>query len=337
MSRPARTSARRDERDGPGTGPLDLSVVVCTRDRAPELARTLDGLTRARIPEALRWELLVVDNGSTDATGDVLHGFGDRLPVRVAREPRPGLSIARNRALDEARGDALLWTDDDITVGADWIERYVEALAAHPECGFFGGAIRAAFRTGTPAWAAAAWPHVSRYWAVREPPDVGAPVTPDYVPYGANFAIRREIQRRYPYDPELGRRPGDLRSGEEWDVLRRALADGVRGRWVAAAVDHRIGAERATPEFVCAVARAIGRAGAETLAGAGPTWRGRPVRLWRVFAGLSVRYALARLAGDPAKWVPLALERARARGQLDGAGAGPGTPGAGDGTTETSR
>lgn len=300
---------------------LDLSVVICTRERAPELARTLEALAGARVPPGLRWELVLVDNGSGEAVADVAAGVRERLPVRVVREPRPGLSNARNRAVREARGDALLWTDDDVTVGADWLETYAGALAAHPECGFFGGPIRAEFRAGRPAWADAAWSAVSRYWAVREPPGPGVPVTPDYVPYGANFAIRRDVQRRYPYDPELGRRPGDPRSGEEWDVLQRAMADGVRGRWVGAAVDHRIGPERATRAYVRGLARAMGRNAARTLAtGDGPRWLGRPAWLWRDLVALGLRSAAARLRGDRASWVPLALERARVRGLLEGSG-----------------
>lgn len=319
-------SAAPQALDGPG--PVDLSAIICTRDRAGELTRTLDGLTRARVPAGLRWELVVVDNGSADGTSGVADGFRDRLPVRVIREPRPGLSIARNRAVEEARGAALLWTDDDVTVGPDWLEGHVEALAAHPGHGFFGGPIRAVFEGGTPAWAVAAWPEVERYYAAREPP-IGADVSPEYVPYGANFAIRRDVQRRYRYDPGLGRRPGDLRSGEEWDVIQRALADGVRGRWIGAAVDHRISPERATPGHVCAVARAIGRTGAGALdPGDGPRWRGRPLWLWREFAGLGFRLAAARIAGDPARWVPLALERARVGGLLEGLGGSSGSSGA---------
>lgn len=304
----------------------DLSVIICTRDRADGLAHTLEALARARVPRGLRWELVLVDNGSGGDTRDIAADIARWLPVRLVREARPGLSNARNRAVGEARGDALLWTDDDVTVGADWLERYAQALAAHPECGFFGGPIRAVFLAGTPAWATAAWPDVSRYWAVREPPAIGAEVTPDYVPYGANLAIRREVQRRYRYDPELGRRPGDPRSGEEWDVLQRALADGVRGRWVAAAVDHRIGPERATPAYVCGLARAMGRSAARALPPREGPRPGRSVRLWREFLELGFRSAVARLRRDPARWVPLALQRARVRGLLDAGGPPPRTP-----------
>lgn len=299
---------------------LDLSVVICTRDRAADLARTLEALAAVRVPAGLAWEVVVVDNGSTDDTPSAIRHLAGRLPIRRVEEPVPGLSVARNRGVDAARGGAILWTDDDVTVGPDWVETYVDALRRHPECGFFGGPIRPRFES-LPGWARAAWPHVSLYFAAREAVAEGA-VHPDYVPFGANFAIRSDVQARYPYDPALGRRPGDLRSGEEWDVLQRALADGVAGRWVPATVEHRIPAGRATIGHVCGVARAMGRVGAESLgADDGWRWRGRPLWLWRSFAWLSLRYGLARIAGGPARWVPLALERARVRGHLDGAGA----------------
>jgi GT2 family glycosyltransferase len=104
-----------------GSLPL-VTVAVCTRDRTHELARCLDSLCELRYPAL---DLLVVDNAPiADTTARLVR---ERYPnVRYVCEPRPGLDWARNRAIDEARGEIIAYTDDDVVVDAGW----VSALAA---------------------------------------------------------------------------------------------------------------------------------------------------------------------------------------------------------------
>ena len=104
----------------PGSPP-SVTVAVCTRDRPEDLARCLDALAALRYPAL---ELLVVDNAP--ATRDAHGVVAARPGVRYAVEPRPGLGWARNRALAEATGEILAFTDDDVVVEPGW----VEALAA---------------------------------------------------------------------------------------------------------------------------------------------------------------------------------------------------------------
>ena len=96
---------------------MQISVVLCTRNRAEQLRSTLESATRMRIPDGLAWEFVLVDNGSTDHTADVVADFEGRLPIRRVVETTPGLSNARNCGVAAARGDHNSWTDDDgITV-----------------------------------------------------------------------------------------------------------------------------------------------------------------------------------------------------------------------------
>jgi hypothetical protein len=83
---------------------MRISVVICTWNRADELRTTLDSLTQLVIPAGCVWELVVVDNGSTDETNTVIAEFEARLPVRSLFEPELGLSRARNRGAAAARG-----------------------------------------------------------------------------------------------------------------------------------------------------------------------------------------------------------------------------------------
>jgi O-antigen biosynthesis protein len=103
---------------------LTLTVAVCTRDRPQDLRLCLDALERLDYPYL---DLLVVDNAPTnDATERVVTERGGR--VRYVREPRPGLDWARNRAILEARGEILAYTDDDAIVDQHWATAIASAV-----------------------------------------------------------------------------------------------------------------------------------------------------------------------------------------------------------------
>jgi len=100
---------------------VDITVGICTWNRAPALRRTLDQLTRLELPSDLAWELVLVNNNCTDDTDEVARSFAASLPLRYFHEPRAGVTYARNRVVDEARGRVLLWTDDDVLVDPGWV------------------------------------------------------------------------------------------------------------------------------------------------------------------------------------------------------------------------
>jgi O-antigen biosynthesis protein len=112
------------------SGPLPLvTVAVCTRDRTAHLAGCLDSLLRLDYPAL---DLLVVDNAPSDpATARLVV---ERYPqVRYVCEPRPGLNWARNRAIAEARGEIIAYTDDDVVVDPGWARALAHVFAQHPE------------------------------------------------------------------------------------------------------------------------------------------------------------------------------------------------------------
>jgi glycosyltransferase involved in cell wall biosynthesis len=111
-------------------GPLPLvTVAVCTRDRAADLAQCLEALARLEYPH---YEVLVVDNAPSDDTTERL--VRDRYPhVRYVCEPRPGLDWARNRAILEARGEIVAYTDDDVVVDPGWVAAIAQVFAENPE------------------------------------------------------------------------------------------------------------------------------------------------------------------------------------------------------------
>src|SRR5947209_7995559 len=135
---------------------MKFTVAICTWNRASLLARTLEQLTRVEHP-AGAWEVLVVNNDSTDDTERVLDSFADGLPLRRAFEPRAGLSHARNTAVGVATGDYIVWTDDDVLVSAGWLDAYRRAVERWPEAAVFGGPVRPRFEGTPPPWMSASW------------------------------------------------------------------------------------------------------------------------------------------------------------------------------------
>jgi glucosyl-dolichyl phosphate glucuronosyltransferase len=240
---------------------LDITVAVCTRNRAAGLERLLGSLEQMRIPDSLGWELLVVDNCSTDETREVVESFRARLPIRLLREPRVGLSEARNCAVDGARGRYLCWTDDDVIVPADWLEVYWRAFRDHPEAAVFGGRIIAMAEAPQESWFVdriGQWP-LSSVAAFRDLGPNKIPFLPraDRVPWGANFGVRAAEQRSTRYDEAF------KTAGEETDVVARILRAGGSGWWLPESrVTHLIAPHRQKREYVALYFRRAGRVAA---------------------------------------------------------------------------
>ncbi len=110
-----------------------ISVLICTRNRAAQLGRTLESLTRMDGVGSIVWELIIADNASTDGTVAVAHSFVDRLPLRVVTATLPGLSYARNAALNAATAPFILFTDDDCLVGPEWLRTAMDLFARQPD------------------------------------------------------------------------------------------------------------------------------------------------------------------------------------------------------------
>lgn len=301
---------------------MRVSVVVCTRDRAPLLADCLEAMARLAVPEGLSWEVLVVDNGSTDGTPEVVSSAAERLPVRSVLEAEPGLARARNRAVDAAGGDYLLWTDDDVLPDPGWLRGYLSAFERHPRAAVFGGPVRPRLEGDTPAWLARTAHLVGGAFAARNLGPAERALTPAWrdLPFGANYAVRALEQREHPYHEALGRTPEGGLGNEETLVLEAILSSGAEGWWVPeAGVVHRIPPSRQTRAYLRRYFEGEGRFDAWRTASA----RGIPGTTER--AGLLVRavgaeaaFRLARAVRPPEAWVPSLIRAAEAWGRWRG-------------------
>jgi glycosyltransferase involved in cell wall biosynthesis len=116
-----------------------VTVVLCTRDRPAGLRRTLQALSLQRYPD---FEVLVVDNASaTDEAHGVAESFAGVMPSRYVREPRPGLSWARNRGIEAAHADVLAFIDDDEIPDPHWLAELAWGFKAAPDVGCVTGMI----------------------------------------------------------------------------------------------------------------------------------------------------------------------------------------------------
>src|SRR5687768_7427373 len=131
-------STRRTNGGGPMPQPK-LSVILPTFNRANALKRALAALRRQSVMPG-EYEVVVVDNNSTDGTAGVVALFEDRR-IRLIDEPRQGLSYARNAGLAAARAPIVAFTDDDVEVAPDWVETILTTLARYPHVDGLGGRV----------------------------------------------------------------------------------------------------------------------------------------------------------------------------------------------------
>jgi glucosyl-dolichyl phosphate glucuronosyltransferase len=214
---------------------MRITVGIATWNRGDSLARTLRSLERVLVPESVRWEVLVVDNNSTDHTAAVISRFAERLPLVGLFEPIQGKSSALNTLVAAASGDYVLWTDDDVLFDSNWIRAYCDGFARHPDVGIWGGSIAPMFLGRPPAWISRSMSEIGGVYGLCEPCEGAFTTTDSPLPFGANMAIRMDVQRRYLFDPTLGRNAGVMLAGEEAAMVRAALSDGVAGRWLPGA------------------------------------------------------------------------------------------------------
>lgn len=177
---------------------MDVSIAICTYNHRDSLRLTLDAVGRARLPDGLRCELLVIDNNSNDGTAELVKNYrpDNRLPVAYLFEPRQGQCHARNAALAASRGRFILFTDDDVRPPAGWVEGMCAPLLAGRAHAVAGG-VRIAPHLERP-WMG--WMH--RAWLAST--DNMNADDPEHM-VGANMAFSKEVLAKVPaFDEELG-------------------------------------------------------------------------------------------------------------------------------------
>jgi glycosyltransferase involved in cell wall biosynthesis len=299
---------------------MHVTIAICTRNRADSLHRTLDSITLLQIPKQTSWELIVVDNGSTDTTSDVIAHFAERLPMRHLFEPRRGASNARNTAVAASSGEYMLWTDDDVIVDREWLSAYMEAFQQRPEAAFFGGKILPQLEDPVPTWVTECWSIIANVFSRRDFGDLQVPLTldPRRLPFGANWAVRRVELQAHPYDPNLGV-GSQVGTGEETEVIESMLREGKQGYWVPGAkVVHWISSQRQTLPYVIEHFKTYGRSLAyrDHVCGV-PQFLGAPRWLWRRMVLRGCVYRYHRFTSSSPIWMEHLFGYATDKGALE--------------------
>lgn len=269
------------------------------------------------IPPGVEWEVLVINNHSTDDTEVIADRHKTRLPLRHLLETKRGKSNAANLAVLEAAGDLLVWTDDDVIVSRDWLAEYVAAAQTFSEASFFGGSVEPWFAVEPPNWIRRHQRTIQGAYAVREVECEPRLMAPGEFPVGANFAARTEILRRYPYSTELGWVNGVRVGGEDSDVIRRMTEDGYRGMWIGKAmVRHYIPAERLSAKYLRSLYEGNGRCSVR-LSGvpAGRRLFGVPRWVWKKYVTSELLYWLLMPTRNE-RWLRALMDSSLTRGVI---------------------
>ena len=224
-----------------------ISVIVCTYNRCQSLAKTLESLAASVLPESVVWEVLIIDNNSSDATREVAESFCQRDPAhfRCLCEPTSGKSHALNRGIREAKGDILAFTDDDLTVEPTWLQNLTANLC-NGEWAGAGGRILTEKSFSPPRWI----PRSGRYslapLAVFDPGIEAGPLNESL--FGANMAYHRRVFEKYggfrtDLGPGVGN--GNLQKSEDNEFGHRVRAAGEQLRYEPSAlVYHSVSPDR---------------------------------------------------------------------------------------------
>ncbi len=246
---------RATSRAAPSEDAPWVTVIVATRDRSSLLESALLSLAAACDRAPFRVEVIVVDNGSRDATPAVLERIAaGREGWRVLTFPTPGKARALNHGLGYARAELLAFTDDDVVVDGGWLTSLAAFFAEHPEYDAAVGRVVADPEGAT----AEACELIDRY---RTLPlyENGAAVVDDVHLYGCNMGIRkRALERVGPFDGRLG--PGASGLHEDGEMASRILGAGMRiGYMPECVIQHAVEPDRLCDDFCLEMHRRDGR------------------------------------------------------------------------------
>ncbi len=225
---------------------VDVSVVVCTYNRAESLRDTIESLTKQKAGSC-SYEIIVVDNNSKDHTKSVTQSFNGK--VKYLFESKQGLSYARNTGIREAKGQVIAFTDDDVIADPNWVES-LQKCFRETKALMVAGKIERLWNCERPQWLADEITGpliVQDLGPVRKKWDLENRHT-----VGANMAFHRSVFERYgTFQEELGRKGDSLIGGEDREIFKRLFADKAPIFYEPEAiVHHKVEKERLSKDYM---------------------------------------------------------------------------------------
>ncbi len=231
---------------------MNVTVVLCTCNRCSSLATALDSVAAQILPGSVSWEVIVVDNNSTDQTSKVTEGYCRKYPGRFLYvfEPKQGLSRARNAGIRAARGEIIAFLDDDVIADPGWLKNLVTHLHDGKWAGA-GGRIVPPRDFTPPDWLTVGG-EMDLLGALLPLFDLGEQAGEmKRPPYGTNMAFRKEMFDKYGmFRTDLGRCGNSLLMGEDTEFGNRLMLAGDC-LWYEplAVVEHPVPEERLSKKW----------------------------------------------------------------------------------------
>lgn len=219
-----------------------LTAIICTYNRAKYIGNLLESIAKNDL-EKSAYEIVLVDNNCTDNTCEICEAFAKAhtdVNFHYVEEPEQGLSAARNKGIKEAKGDMIVYIDDDALVDEWYLRTIVDYMSAHPEIDAVGGPIIPLYEgTQEPKWMT----HYTKellcgylYFGEAERPFPG-----ERYPGGGNAAYRAEVFRKVGlFNTELGRKGEGLMGSEEKDIFDKMKTHGMRLIYLPKMILHHI-------------------------------------------------------------------------------------------------
>lgn len=239
-----------------------VSIIFATYRRPELLQQMLDSLMQIDCA-GLDWEVIAVDNCPQQSAQHLIQGYRNLLPIQYLCTSVPGKSSAINLGLSHARGELLIFTDDDIVADSAWLRELTAAAERHSDISIFGGRILPKYPANyrlldhridfdnefvKVAFGEADWPQPEGFIAAEKI-------------WGANMMVRKKVfNDNFLFNPGIGPNGDDYAMGSETELLLRAYAAGYRGLYVPSAlVHHQVRKEQLSLEWLAGRAARLAR------------------------------------------------------------------------------
>ncbi len=237
-----------------------ISVVICCYNSELKIRKVLTCLQNQSLKHHIDWEVLMVDNASTDGTAAVARESWkmEGVNLRVVNEPNPGISHARRRGIEDARYEIISFVDDDNWVESEWIQKVFDTMYSDLEIGIMGGLGIASFEGAPPSW----FDRYESSYAVGPQGDKSGERKACL--YGAGMNIRKSTWdnlKQKGFNFQLTGRKGNLlSSGEDFELSQAVILSGQKLYYCAdLSFRHFMPSGRLTWDYLVRLTGSFGR------------------------------------------------------------------------------
>lgn len=240
---------------------MRFSFITCTYNRAKFLPKTLTALCEQTFL-GKEYEIIIIDNNSTDNTAEICEKFRDEYKfkqISYYKELSQGLSHALNRGIKEARGEYIIYVDDDETIGKKHLEKLNEYLLAFPDAELCASPVAPIYEGEIPKWMSKFTQRlIGGYFNLGKKPRL---LSKTHYPGTGHTIIKRELYNKFGlYNTELGRKGTALLGAEDKDMAFRLIEGQVKAYYFPdIPIYHHIPAYKLTDDFFNKLTFSIGK------------------------------------------------------------------------------